>query len=97
MQRGSRSFARLAANSATIPNFIKYLLSPQLLAINGFITINHGSIEDKLMDIADLNHDGKIDKEDLKIAQERGMELLQYGIPSVGGFASGVAMGLRQG
>lgn len=69
----------------------------QVLAFNGFIQINHDNIEDRLKGLADLNKDGKVDAEDLAIAHEKGMEILQFGVPSVGGFATGFAMGLRQG
>ena len=49
------------------------------------------------IEIADLNNDGKIDAQDLAIAQAKGLEILQFGVPSVGGFGTGFALGLRHG
>ena len=69
----------------------------QMLAFNGFITINHDGIEQKLKSVADLNKDGKVDAQDLAIAKDKGMEILQFGVPSVGGFGTGLAMGLKHG
>ena len=59
--------------------------------------INHESIEARLKTAADLNNDGKIDAQDLAIAQAKGLEILQFGVPSVGGFGTGFALGLRHG
>ena len=59
--------------------------------------INHESIEARLKTAADLNNDGKINAQDLAIAQAKGLEILQFGVPSVGGFGTGFALGLRHG
>jgi len=67
----------------------------QLLAFNGFIKINHDAIEDEFISYADLNNDGSVDGKDLAIAQQRGMEILKFGVPSIGGFGTGFALGLK--
>lgn len=69
----------------------------QCLAFNGFIDINHSKIGESFENMADLNKDGKVDAEDLKIAKEKGMQILSYGVAASSGFATGVALGLRQG
>lgn len=45
----------------------------------------------------DLNHDGKIDAEDLEIAKQKAMKVLTYNMPAGGGFVTGLVVGLRSG
>jgi hypothetical protein len=45
----------------------------------------------------DLNKDGKIDREDGKIAKTKILQVLQFNMPAGGGFVAGFLGGLRTG
>jgi len=69
----------------------------QALAYNGYIQVDHGKLKKDVEGLMDLNDDGKIDAADRSIASEKLMEVLQYNMPSGGGFAVGFLGGLRSG
>ena len=45
--------------------------------------------------ILDVNKDGKIDSQDAVAAFDQLQEVLSYNLPTGGGFAAGLVMGLR--
>ncbi|KAL7576342.1 hypothetical protein ACA910_018158 [Epithemia clementina (nom. ined.)] len=72
-------------------------LAMQALAYNGYITVDHGKIRKDVEGILDLNKDGLVDDKDRAIAMEKLMEVLQFNMPSGGGFVVGFLGGLRSG
>jgi len=67
----------------------------QSLSFAGYIDVNYGQIEDDVKTILDLNHDGKVDIEDVNVAFSKYKDILSWGMPSGGGFSAGLALGLR--
>jgi len=48
-----------------------------------------------LKSVLDRNQDGKVDEQDLNVAMDEVLQVLQFGMPSGGGFAAGFVAGLR--
>lgn len=69
----------------------------QTLAYNGYITVDQEKLSKDFQDRFDVNGDGKIDMQDAENLYAQAMEILQYNMPSGGGFATGVVLGLRSG
>jgi len=67
----------------------------QSLSFAGYIDVNYGQIEDDVKTILDLNHDGKVDIEDVNVAFSKFKDIISWGMPSGGGFSAGLALGLR--
>jgi len=67
----------------------------QGLAYAGVIKIDYDNMEKKVEQALDVNNDGKLDAEDVRIIYKRVQSFLSYGLPSGGGFAAGFAAGLR--
>lgn len=67
----------------------------QSLSFAGYIDVNYGQIEDDVKTILDVNHDGKVDIEDVNVAFSKFKDILSWGMPSGGGFSAGLALGLR--
>ena len=59
--------------------------------------MDHSVLKKDVEGLLDLNKDGKIDDEDRKIATDKVLEVLQFGMPSGGGFVVGFLGGLRSG
>lgn len=58
---------------------------------------NWQQVNQTLTSHADLNGDGKVDVQDVKIGLAQVQDYLGVGLPSVGGFAGGFAAGLYFG
>ena len=70
----------------------------QSLAYAGYIQFNHEAFKKDLMDkYLDLNQDGKVDEQDLKLLYNKALEILTYNIPGGAGFSAGFIGGLRAG
>lgn len=69
----------------------------QTLSYYGYIKVDHTQLERDFNKAADLNNDGKIDAEDGKILLDKLMHVLQFNLPSGGGFVAGFIGGLRSG
>uniref|UniRef100_A0A7S2UUC3 EF-hand domain-containing protein n=1 Tax=Fibrocapsa japonica TaxID=94617 RepID=A0A7S2UUC3_9STRA len=69
----------------------------QGLSYGGYIDVNYKKLEKDMTDFVDLNHDGKIDKEDFNQIYDKVMSVLSYNMPAGSGFAAGVAMGFKMG
>jgi len=67
----------------------------QSLAYAGLIKIDYEKLEKKTEELLDVNKDGKLDANDLKIILKRTQNFLSYGLPSGSGFAAGFAAGLK--
>mmetsp|Transcript_20886 Transcript_20886/g.63671 ORF Transcript_20886/g.63671 Transcript_20886/m.63671 type:complete len:146 (-) Transcript_20886:530-967(-) len=69
-------------------------LVAQGLAYSGFIDIKWNKVRDAAIAKVDLDGDGKITKNDLKILWRRLKDVLTYNLPAGGGFMSGIACGV---
>jgi len=70
----------------------------QSLAYAGYIQLNHEALKRDIMDkYLDLNHDGKVDEQDLKLLYNKALQILTFNIPGGAGFATGFIGGLRAG
>jgi uncharacterized membrane protein (Fun14 family) len=72
-------------------------MSLQTLSYYGYIDVDHVAIQKDVENMLDLNKDGKVDGKDGTIAQEKLMEILQFGLPGGGGFVVGFVSGIRSG
>ena len=69
----------------------------QTLSYQGYVHVDHVKIQSDFERAMDLNKDGKVDKDDAKIASDKIMEVLQYNLPAGGGFGGGFIAGIRSG
>eukprot|EP00055_Hartaetosiga_balthica_P003702 m.8685 g.8685 ORF g.8685 m.8685 type:complete len:161 (+) comp3221_c0_seq1:43-525(+) len=68
----------------------------QLLAYNGYITINWNKIEGDIVSLLDRDGDGKLLDGDVNYWQGQVQDLLKYQVPtSLAGFGSGLAIGWK--
>jgi uncharacterized membrane protein (Fun14 family) len=64
-------------------------LGLQALQHGGYIQINWGKANDKLIETFDQNGDGKLDAEDVKLAKTRLLPILTKGLPGTAAFSAG--------
>eukprot|EP00048_Salpingoeca_helianthica_P015677 m.227992 g.227992 ORF g.227992 m.227992 type:complete len:170 (+) comp17374_c0_seq1:21-530(+) len=67
----------------------------QILAYNGYVTVNWKKVEDDVMKKLDANGDGVVDAKDLQPFFKKTMSALQYNMPSSTGFVTGYVLGLK--
>jgi uncharacterized membrane protein (Fun14 family) len=67
----------------------------QTLSFNGYMQVNYEKLEKEANKVLDVNHDGKVDAKDAEAAYYKLQSVLSYHMPTGGGFASGLIMGLR--
>eukprot|EP00193_Tetraselmis_chui_P014674 CAMPEP_0177775990 /NCGR_PEP_ID=MMETSP0491_2-20121128/14441_1 /TAXON_ID=63592 /ORGANISM="Tetraselmis chuii, Strain PLY429" /LENGTH=238 /DNA_ID=CAMNT_0019294685 /DNA_START=84 /DNA_END=800 /DNA_ORIENTATION=+ len=67
----------------------------QVLSHYGVITVHWSNVNERVVALADSNGDGKLDSSDYKAWGKKLLGVLSEGVPSIGGFAAGFAMGLR--
>mmetsp|Transcript_3136 Transcript_3136/g.4850 ORF Transcript_3136/g.4850 Transcript_3136/m.4850 type:complete len:189 (-) Transcript_3136:140-706(-) len=67
----------------------------QGLAYNGYLKVNHIQIKKDIEELLDINKDGQIDSLDFKAVYSKLSGVLSYNMPTGGGFAAGLLMGLR--
>lgn len=67
----------------------------QCLSYVGFITIHWNAAQKFLEEKADLNKDGKLDVQDVKIFFQKVMTFLSRGLPDAAGFTSGFFVGIK--
>lgn len=67
----------------------------QTLAQNGLVTVHWEEIERRLMLLADVNGDGRVDEKDMQVANDKLQAYLSAGLPSAGSFGVGMLAGLR--
>ena len=72
-----------------------FFMGLQLLASNGYAKVNQEKLKVDMEGFMDLNKDGKLDVEDIKIAYDKLHGTLSYNAPVGGGFTAGLLMGLR--
>jgi uncharacterized membrane protein (Fun14 family) len=70
------------------------LIAVRGLSHHGFISVNYDKLNAATKAVLDMNKDGKSDGRDLAAGYRRFEEMLGSKIPSGGGFAVGLAMGL---
>ena len=68
---------------------------PQLAAYQGFITVNWTRVHKFVIKDLDVNRDGHLDASDFKAVMASALAVLSQGMPSVGGYLGGFALGLR--
>ena len=68
---------------------------PQLAAYQGFITVNWTKVHKFVIKDLDVNRDGHLDASDIKAVMASALAVLSQGVPSVGGYLGGFALGLR--
>lgn len=69
----------------------------QLLQHHDIVKVNHARIADVFSSVFDLNHDGKVDLDDLRVAREKYLTIVGHGVATGGGFTSGFLLSLRRG
>lgn len=69
----------------------------QALAYHGYVVVDQEKISREFLALYDTNNDGKVDLADAEDLYAKALEVLSFNMPSGGGFAAGVAMGLRSG
>lgn len=69
----------------------------QTLSYSGYIQVDHEKLKEKIENILDLNEDGKVDGDDVELAQKKIMKVLGYNMPAGGGFGAGFLGGIRSG
>lgn len=69
----------------------------QTLAYQGYIVVDQEKIQRDFNDAFDVNKDGNIDTADFQVLYDKMYEVLNYNMPSGGGFAAGLLLGLRSG
>lgn len=67
----------------------------QSLAYLGFVTIHWNVVQQFLQEKADLNKDGKLDSQDVKIFFQKVMVFLSRGLPDAAGFSAGFFFGMK--
>lgn len=67
----------------------------QTLSFNGYMQVNYDKVEQAANKVLDVNKDGKVDMKDAEVAYGKLHDVLSYNMPTGGGFASGLLMGLR--
>eukprot|EP00428_Durinskia_dybowskii_P079019 CAMPEP_0170361404 /NCGR_PEP_ID=MMETSP0117_2-20130122/3788_1 /TAXON_ID=400756 /ORGANISM="Durinskia baltica, Strain CSIRO CS-38" /LENGTH=162 /DNA_ID=CAMNT_0010615767 /DNA_START=117 /DNA_END=605 /DNA_ORIENTATION=+ len=67
----------------------------QAMSYNGYIKVNYDGIQQDIENFLDLNKDGKVDAKDAEFGFNRIKDVLEYNMPSGGGFSAGLMMGLR--
>jgi uncharacterized membrane protein (Fun14 family) len=70
-------------------------IAVQSLSYNGYMIVNYEKVQKDVERLMDLNHDGKVDEKDAKVAYEKIHDVLSYNMPTGGGFGAGLLMGLR--
>ncbi len=67
----------------------------QVAAYQGFITVNWTRVHKFVIKDLDVNRDGHLDASDFRAVMASALAVLSQGMPSVGGFLGGFALGLR--
>lgn len=70
-------------------------ITMQTLAYHGFMQIDYHKIEKEVSNAVDLNHDGRIDADDLGLAYENLKTVIEYNMPTTTGFGAGLLLGIR--
>jgi uncharacterized membrane protein (Fun14 family) len=72
-----------------------FFVGMQALAWKGYAKVETDKLKRDVEGIIDLNNDGRVDAEDVKIAYEKLHSVLGYNMPVGGGFTAGLLIGLR--
>eukprot|EP00599_Poterioochromonas_sp_BG-1_P003078 CAMPEP_0173149420 /NCGR_PEP_ID=MMETSP1105-20130129/10318_1 /TAXON_ID=2985 /ORGANISM="Ochromonas sp., Strain BG-1" /LENGTH=188 /DNA_ID=CAMNT_0014064289 /DNA_START=146 /DNA_END=712 /DNA_ORIENTATION=- len=67
----------------------------QSLSYSGLIKVDYEGVQEKIEQLLDLNKDGKVDMDDVKYAQNKIIDVLEYNMPAGGGFSAGLIAGFR--
>jgi len=67
----------------------------QVAAYQGYITVTWTRVHAHVIRGLDVNRDGRLDASDLRALAASALAVLSQGMPSVGGFLGGFALGLR--
>ncbi|BDA45537.1 probable FUN14 domain-containing protein 1 at C-terminar half [Coccomyxa sp. Obi] len=89
------AFALKAVGSALALGFGLLFIVVQGAAYLGYIEVKWTVVHKEVIRRLDVNQDGKFDASDLKSLVASGLAVLAEGVPSVGGFLAGFALGLR--
>lgn len=60
------------------------------------MSIDYERIKKDVEGVLDINKDGKFDEKDAKTAYDNVFEVLNYNMPTGGGFGAGFILGLRK-
>lgn len=69
----------------------------QCASYAGYINVNHKKIEQDVLDVLDINHDGQFNSKDVDEVYKQVMKVLEYSMPAGSGFAVGFLVGFRAG
>ncbi|KAJ0402796.1 hypothetical protein ATCC90586_004893 [Pythium insidiosum] len=69
----------------------------QCASYSGYIDVNYKKIERDMMDILDVNKDGKFDTKDVDEVYKAVMKVLEFSLPAGSGFGVGFVVGFRAG
>ncbi|GLE04144.1 hypothetical protein PINS_up013055 [Pythium insidiosum] len=69
----------------------------QCASYSGYIDVNYKKIERDMMDMLDVNKDGKLDAKDIDEVYQAVMKVLEFSLPAGSGFGVGFVVGFRAG
>jgi len=69
----------------------------QILQYNDIIKINHARLSQLFKSLGDMDGDGNVDAEDIRIAKEKYLAMMGHGLATGSGFTSGFLLGVRRG
>eukprot|EP01038_Epipyxis_sp_PR26KG_P013455 gene13455-18047_t len=67
----------------------------QTLSYSGYLDVKYDKLQTEAEKVLDLNKDGKVDMKDAEYAIDNIQKILGFHMPTGGGFATGLLMGLR--
>lgn len=69
----------------------------QGLSYTGYINVNYERLHKDISDMMDVNDDGKVDEQDVKIMYEKVLDVVSFNMPAGGGFTGGFLAGMKCG
>ena len=63
----------------------------------GYVTVDHDKLRRDVYKLLDLNDDGVFDDGDVRVASDKIMDVVSFGVPSGTGFGVGFLGGMRSG
>lgn len=76
-------------------NATTYCRTPQALAYTGCITVHWTKVNQAALQSLDMDRNSKLDGKDLHLLGQKVTAIISQGVPSAGGFMSGLALGMK--
>eukprot|EP00128_Syssomonas_multiformis_P009613 Colp12_sorted_trinity150504_noHs@8368 len=91
-------YALKKAGKAAAGTFGVLFIAMQAASWQGYITVNWNKVENDLMGLLDVNHDGKVDEKDVEIFSSKIITALTHNMgATAGGFTAGFFLGVARG